>query len=53
VKDLKQKRLIYDATEELKLEILAQRDENTSLAKENKALKEELRNTLRKEEETE
>lgn len=45
---MKQKKLIYDATEELKMEILTQRDEIVGLNKENKTLKEELRNSLKK-----
>jgi hypothetical protein len=48
VKDLKQKRLIYDANEDLKEEILSQRDEIAAIGKVNKTLKEELRNTLKK-----
>ena len=42
-KDVKQKRILYDATEELKSEILTQREEVVLLTKDNRSLKEELR----------
>ena len=48
MKDLKQKKLTYDAAEELNLEIVTQRNENGALVKENRSLKEELRNTLKR-----
>lgn len=47
VKDYKQKKILYDATEDLKSEIAAQKDEIAILSKDNKSLKEELRSNNR------
>lgn len=38
--------MLYDATEELRAEILAQREDILLLTKDNKALKEELRQNI-------
>lgn len=47
MKDYKQKKILYDATEDLKSEIAAQKDEIAILSKDNKSLKEELRSNNR------
>jgi hypothetical protein len=51
LKDLKQKKMVYDETEGLKSEILTQREEIALLTKDNKTLKEELRSNIRRSDE--